>query len=146
MHRWRHPDDAIENTVHLPDTPWVCPPITASIATLPKDEASKTHLDLLHLLQRQPQTIIAYTDGSQLGSSTGAGFYIPTGLHHPIHTFVPMGDVAEVFDAELRAIYEYLRTCYHHLCQDGLRRGWIHIFTDNQAAITRTTHLTQGPR
>jgi hypothetical protein len=56
-----------------------------------------------------------------------------------------MGDAAEVLDAELRAIYECLQTCYHHLQQDGLCRHWIHIFTDNQAAITRTTHLTQGP-
>jgi hypothetical protein len=31
----------------------------------------------------------------------GTGFYIPTGLHHPIHMIVPMGDAAEVFDAEL---------------------------------------------
>jgi ribonuclease HI len=92
-----------------------------------------------------PQTIIAYTDGSQLGSSMGAGFYIRTGLHHPIRTIVPMGNAAEVFDAELRAIYECLRTCYCHLCQDGLRRRRIHIFTDNQAAITQATHLTQGP-
>jgi hypothetical protein len=48
----------------------------------------------------------------------GVGFYIPTGLHHPIRTIVPMGDVAEVFDMELRAIYECLRMCYHHLHQD----------------------------
>jgi hypothetical protein len=104
MHRWLHPDDEIENTVHPPDTPWARPPITTSIATLPKDEASKTHLDLLHCPSRQPRTIIAYTDGSQLGSSMGAGFYIPTSLHHPIHMILAMGDVAEVFDAELRAI------------------------------------------
>jgi hypothetical protein len=131
MHRWLHPDDAIENTVHPPDTPWVHPPISTAIAALPKDEASKTHLDLLHHLQRQPRTIIAYTDGSQLGSSMGMGFYIPSGLNHPIHTIVPMGDVAEVFHAELRAIYECFQTCYHHLRQDGLRRRRIHIFTDN---------------
>jgi ribonuclease HI len=75
----------------------------------------------------------------------GAGFYIPTGLHHRIRTIIPMGDVAEVFDAELRAIYECLQTCYHHLRWDGLRCHRIHLFTDNQAAITRTTHLTRGP-
>jgi ribonuclease HI len=143
MHRWLHPDDAIENTAHPPDTPWARPPITTSIATLPKDEASKTHLDLLHRLQRQPRTIITYTDGSRLGSLMGTGFYIPIGLHHPIRTIGPMGDVAEVFDAELRAIYECLRMCYHHLCQDGLRRRRIYIFMDNQAAITQTTHLTR---
>jgi ribonuclease HI len=145
MHRWLHPDDAIENTAHPPDTPWTHPPISTSIAALLKDEASKTHLDLLHHLQRQPRTIIAYTDGSQLGSLMGAGFYIPTGLYHPIRTIVPMGDVAEVFDVELRAIYECLRTCYHHLRWDGLRRHRIHIFRDNQAAITWTTHRTRGP-
>jgi hypothetical protein len=35
--------------------------------------------------------------------------------------------------------------CYYNLRWDGVRRHWIHIFTDNQAAITRTTHLTPGP-
>jgi hypothetical protein len=91
----------------------------------------KTHLDLLHRLQRQPRTIIAYTDGSQLGCSTGAGFYIPTGLHRPIRMIVPMGDMAEVFDVEIRTIYECLQMCYHHLRQDGLRRRRINICTDN---------------
>jgi hypothetical protein len=105
-------------------------------AALPKDEALKTHLNLLHYLQWQPWTIITYTDGSQLGSSTGTGFYITTGLHCPIRMIVPMGDMAEVFDTELRAIYECLWTCYHHLCQDGLHHHRIHIFTDNQVAIT----------
>jgi hypothetical protein len=52
MHRWLHPDDEIENMPHLPDIPWAHPPITTSIAALPKDEASKTHLDLLHRLQQ----------------------------------------------------------------------------------------------
>jgi ribonuclease HI len=145
MQRWLHPDDVIEDTAHPPDTPWACPPITTSIATLRKEEASKTHLDRLHHLQRQPRTIIAYTDGSQLGSSTGTGFYIPTGLHHPIRTIVPMGDMAEGFDVKLRAIYECLQMCYHHLHRDGLCCHRIHIFTDNQAAITRITYLTRGP-
>jgi hypothetical protein len=145
MHPWLHPDDEIENIVHPPDILWVLPPITTSITALPEDEASKTHLDLLHHLQQQPRTIITYTDSSQLGSSTGAGFYIPTGLHHPIHTIVPMGDMAEVFDAELRAIYKCLQMCYHYPQKDRLCRHQIHIFTDNQAVITQTTHLTQGP-
>jgi hypothetical protein len=38
----------------------------------------------------------------------GTGFYIPIGLHYPIQMIVPMGDMAEVFDVELRAIYKYL--------------------------------------
>jgi hypothetical protein len=117
-------------------------PITTAIAALPKDEASNTHLDLLHCLQGHPRTIIPYTDGSQLGSLTGVGFYITTGLDYPIHMIVPMGDMAEVFDMELQAIYKCLWMCYHHLCQDGLCCCQIHIFTDNQAAITRTTYLT----
>jgi hypothetical protein len=75
----------------------------------------------------------------------GAGFYIPTGLHHPIRMIIPMGDMAEVIDVELRAMYEFLRTSYHHLCQGGLCHHQIHIFTYNQAEITRTTYLTRGP-
>jgi hypothetical protein len=51
MQRWLHPDNTIENTAHPPDTPWVHPAITTSIAALPEDEASKTHLDRLHRLQ-----------------------------------------------------------------------------------------------
>jgi hypothetical protein len=51
MNQWLHPDDATENMVHPPDTPWARPPITTSITALPKDEASKTHRDLLHRLQ-----------------------------------------------------------------------------------------------
>jgi hypothetical protein len=51
MYQWLHPNDEIENTVHPPDTPWVHPPITTSIAALLKDEASKTYLDLLHYHQ-----------------------------------------------------------------------------------------------
>jgi hypothetical protein len=44
---------------------------------------------------------------------------------------IPMGDVAEVFDVELRAIYECLQMYYCHLHQDGLRCCWIYIFIDN---------------
>jgi hypothetical protein len=83
-----------------------------------------------------------YTDRLQLGSSMGAGFYIPTGLPHPIRMIIPMGDMAEVFDVELRAIYECLQMCYCYLHQDGLCRCQIHIFIDNQAVITRITYLT----
>jgi ribosomal protein L2 len=131
MHWWLYPNNEIENTVYLPDTPWAYPHITTTIAALPKDEGSKTHLDLLHYLQWQPQTIIAYTDGLQLGSWIGVAFYIPIGIHHPIRTIIPMGDVAEVFNVELRVIYKCLQMCYHHLCQDRLCHHRIHIFTDN---------------
>jgi ribonuclease HI len=59
---------------------------------------------------------------------------------------IPMGDAAEVFDVELQAIYEYLWMYHHHLRPDRLCHCQLHIFMDNQAAITQTTHLTQGPR
>jgi hypothetical protein len=59
------------------------------------------------------------------------GFYIPTGPYRQIFMIIPMGDIAEVFNAELRVIYEYLQMCYHHLCQDGLCHCQIHIFMDN---------------
>jgi hypothetical protein len=51
MHRWLNPDDEIENMAHPPNVPWAYPPITTTITALLKDEASKTHLDLLHYLQ-----------------------------------------------------------------------------------------------
>jgi hypothetical protein len=60
----------------------------------------------------------------------GMGFYIPTDLHHPIHTIIPMGDMAEVFNVELQAIYECLWICYYHRHQDRLCCCQIHIFID----------------
>jgi ribonuclease HI len=115
------------------------------IATLPKADASAAHHRLLHDLRRNPRAIIAYTDGSQLLTATGTGYSIPTGLPHPVRAIVPMGDTVEVFDAELRAIYECLLTCRKHMRRGDLRRRHIHIFTDNQAAITRASCLTRGP-
>jgi predicted DNA-binding protein YlxM (UPF0122 family) len=72
----------------------------------------------------------------------GTGFYIPTGLYCTIHMIIPMGDMADIFNVELQAIYECLRMCYHHLCQDRLCHHQIHIVTDNQAVITQTIYLT----
>jgi hypothetical protein len=92
-----------------------------------------------------PRSIIAYTDGSQLSISTGAGYTIPTGFPEAINTIVPMGNTSEVFDAELRAIYECLLTCRNNARIHHLRRHHIHIFSDNQAAITRSARLDRGP-
>jgi ribonuclease HI len=86
-----------------------------------------------------------YMDGSQLGTATGAGYTIPTGFPEAINASVPMGNTWEVFDAELRAIYECLLTCRTHAHIHHLHRHHIHIFSDNQAAITHSTSLDCGP-
>jgi ribonuclease HI len=56
-----------------------------------------------------------------------------------------MGDTTEVFDAELRAIHDYLATCQKIIEYNRLHRRRIHVFTDNQAAILRASHMTYGP-
>jgi ribonuclease HI len=56
-----------------------------------------------------------------------------------------MGETTEVFDAELQAIYDALLTCQTHIRRGRLHRCNIHIFTDNQSAITRAANLNRGP-
>jgi ribonuclease HI len=86
-----------------------------------------------------------YTHGSQLGTARGAGYTILIGFPKAINAIVPMGNTSEVFDAELRRIYECLLTCRNHARIHHLHRHYIHIFSDNQAAITRSASLERGP-
>jgi ribonuclease HI len=84
-------------------------------------------------------------DRSQLATTTGAGFTILTGLPTVMNAIVPMGTTAEVFDAEVCAIYECLLTCLKYIHRHRLHRRNIHIFTDNQAEISRAASLHWGP-
>jgi ribonuclease HI len=143
--QWLHPNDVVEDTAHPTTSPWIPSPIITNIATLTKTDASAAHLELLRCLQRNSRNIIAYTDGSQLTKNTGAGYSIPTGLPRPVRAIVPMGTTMEVFDAELRAIYECLLTCQKFINRHRLHRCNIHIFTDNQSAIKRASTLARGP-
>jgi ribonuclease HI len=56
-----------------------------------------------------------------------------------------MGTTMEVFDAELRAIYECLLPCRKYINRYRLHCRNIHIFTDNQSAIKRASTLARGP-
>jgi ribonuclease HI len=143
--QWLHPNDIVEDTARTTTSPWIPSPIITNIATLTKTDASATHLELLRCLQRNSRNIIAYTDGSQLTKNTGAGYSIPTGLPRPVRAIVPMGTTMEVFDAELRAIYECLLTCQKYINRHRLHCRNIHIFTDNQSAIKRASTLARGP-
>jgi ribonuclease HI len=127
-----------------------CPPdgpvtITMTISMATKMDASRSHLLLLHDLQRHPRNIIAYMDGSQLATTTGTGFTITMGLPTIVNAMMPIGTTAEVFDADVRAIYDCLLTCLKYIHRHCLYRRNIHIFTDKQAAISRAASLHQGP-
>jgi ribonuclease HI len=143
--RWVLPDDVIEDTAHPVTTPWTPNPVTTDIPTLPKDEAAIEHLSLLRRLRRRDTNIIAYTDGSQLASNTGAGYYISDGLPREVHAIIPMGNTSEVFDAELRAIHECILACHKYITLNRLCHRSLHLFTDNQSAILRASCLTGGP-
>jgi hypothetical protein len=55
-----------------------------------------------------------------------------------------MSNTMEVFDTELQVIYQSLLPCRKHICLHRLCHHRIHIFTDNQAAITRAAGLHRG--
>jgi ribonuclease HI len=143
--QWVQPYDVVECTMQQHPDPWIPSPIATDISGATKPNATRVHAGLLNHLRRDPHSIIAYTDGSQLGTATGAGYTIPTGFPEAINAIVPMGNTSQVFDTELRAIYECLLTCRTHARIHHLRRHHIHIFSDNQAAITRSASLDHGP-
>jgi hypothetical protein len=120
LSKWTPPATEVEDTAHPDATPWEPHPVTINIPSLPKDKASIAHIQLVHDLRRHASNIIIYTDRSQLDGCTGAGYYIPNGLPREVRAVIPMGTSSEVFDAELRAIDESLKTCLkfirlHHL-------------------------------
>jgi ribonuclease HI len=145
MRPWLYPDELVEDTAHLTTSPWTQSPIKVDIAVITKTDTAIAHAQILLYLQQNPHNIIVYTDGSQLANNTGMGYCIPMGLPRPVRAIVPMGATTEVFDAELRAIYKALLTYQTHICRGCLHRCNIHIFTDNQSAITRASNLDRGP-
>jgi ribonuclease HI len=142
--QWVQPYDIVESTMQQHPDPWILSPIATDICGATKPDATRAHTGLLNHLRRDTCSIIAYTDGSQLGTATGAGYTIPTGFPEAINAIVPMGNTSEVFDAELRAVYECLLTCRHYARIHHLHRHHIHIFSDNQAAITHSASLDRG--
>jgi hypothetical protein len=104
-----------KNSYILSYPPGCPPPITVDITTLTKADTSRAHHHLLHELQWNPHIIITYTDSTQLNNVTGIGYTIPAGILHPMKAIVPIGNMVEVFDTELWAIYEYLLTCQKHM-------------------------------
>jgi ribonuclease HI len=143
--RWVQPYDVVESTMQQHPDPWIPSPIATDISGATKPDATRAHAGLLNHLHRDPRSIIAYTDGSQLGTATGARYTILTGFPEAINAIVRMGNTSEVFDAELRAIYQCLLTCRHHARIHHLPQRHIHIFSDNQASITRSASLDCGP-
>jgi ribonuclease HI len=145
MRLWLHPDEAVEDTAHLTTSPWTQSPIKVNITAVTKTNAAIAHTQLLLCLQQNPHNIIIYTDGLQLANNIGVGYCIPIGLPQPVQAIVLMGETTEVFDAEIWANYEALRTCQIHIHQGYLHWCNIHIFTDNQSAITWALNLDRGP-
>jgi ribonuclease HI len=142
---WVPPNADIEDTAQPTTAPWSAPTITIDTQNLPKDAAATAHLSLLHNLRGDPHNVIAYTNGSQLSTQTSAGFYIPHGLPNPVRAVIPLGTTSEVFDAELKAIAECLRTYLKYIKWHRLHDRSIYLFTDNQSAILRATRLDRGP-
>jgi ribonuclease HI len=138
-------DADVEDMAQPITAPWNVPTITINIKDLPKDEAVTAHLVLLHDLSNDPHNVIAYTNGSQLSTQTGAGFYIPHSLPNPVRTVIPLGTTSEVFDVELKAIAECLCTCLKYIKWHCLHNCSIHLFTDNQSGILCTSRLDRGP-
>jgi hypothetical protein len=138
-------DADVEDTAQPTTAPWSAPTITVNIQNLPKDVAVTPYLSLLYNLHGNPHNVITYTDSSQLSTQTGVGFYIPHCLPNPIRTIIPLGTTSKVFDMELKAITEYLRTYLKYIKQHCLHDRSMHLFTDNQSAILHTTRLDRGP-
>jgi ribonuclease HI len=143
--RWVQPYVVVKCTMQQHPDPWILSPIATNISGATKPDTTRIHTRLLKHRHPDPHSIIVYTDGSQLGTAMGAGYTIPTRIPEAINAVLPMGNTSEVFDTELRAIYECLLTCRNHACIYHLRRRHIHIFCDNQAAITRSASLDRGP-
>jgi ribonuclease HI len=74
-----------------------------------------------------------------------AGYCITDSLPCQVNEAILMGDTTEVFDAELCAIHDCLPTCQKIIEYNRLYCRHIHIFTDNQAAILRTSRMTYSP-
>jgi hypothetical protein len=108
-------DTNVKDTAQPTTAPWNVPTITVDIQGLPKDEVVTAYLSHLHDLCNDPHNIITYTDGSQVSTQTSVGFYIPHSLPNPIGAIIPLGTTSEVFDAELKAITEFLRTCLKYI-------------------------------
>jgi hypothetical protein len=126
-------------------TPWTTPTVWINIPELPKDEATIIYLSLLCYLYYNPHNIIAYTNGSQLTGDTGAGYYIPHRLPHPMWAIIPMHTISEVFDAELKAISKCLTSYCKYVLQYYLWYCSIHLFTDNRPAILHASRSDRGP-
>jgi ribonuclease HI len=62
-----------------------------------------------------------------------------------MQAIIPIGTTSEVFDAELKAISEYLTSCCKYILQHHLRHCSIHLFTDNQSAILHASKSNRGP-
>jgi ribonuclease HI len=142
---WVLPHADIEDMAQPTAAPWTTPTVRIDIPELPKDEAAIEYLSLLCCLRRNPRNVVTYTDGSQLTSDTGAGYYIPHGLPHPMRAIIPMGTTSEVFDAELKAISECLTSCHKYILQYRLWYCLIHLFTDNQSTILHASKSDRGP-
>jgi ribonuclease HI len=88
------------------------------------------------------RNLIAYTDGSKMGSLVGAGVFVE-GNNKEIT--IPLGRYAEVYDAELMSIQKAAQYYKDWSAAYPRKRGrtmW--IFTDNQATIQRVSTLKPG--
>jgi hypothetical protein len=79
-HQLDFPCDTIEDTAHPVLAPWKPHPVTIEVSPSLKEDTVIKHITLLQHLWHHKQNVIAYTNGSQLDSNIGVGYYIPRGL------------------------------------------------------------------
>src|SRR5262249_30077280 len=74
------------------------------ISVKPKKEATEDHEKLLTNILNKTQHLIAYSDGSKMKEAVGCGVWIKPQEGKEVEIRDPLGDQAEVYDAELLGI------------------------------------------
>ena len=70
-------------------------------------------------------TAKVYTDGSKLNGRVGAAFYAEYPNNSPKQAFFHLGIYSTVFQAEVLAISEWLRTCFWIKCTIKVLLHWL---------------------
>ena len=139
---WLDPTHPVEEVAAADSSLPALVPIDFHIAPVSKAAAAQQHLQLYKSIDRR-RSMVAYTDGSKVGETVGAGYVLYAPSRIPYYGSFPLGTTNEVFDAELYACLQACRKAATliHECQE-VKDIW--IFLDNSAAVRRLQHLQPG--